>query len=454
MNIMNITIKYLFFLTLFGSLLMTACELDVVNDPNNPSLGSVSTDASKAELQVLVTGLETRHRTYYENATELFGAFGREVWPFFGSDPRFIDQWLAVGISETYPDFFASAGTYVSPYLAVKQANVLVAAAQGSSSLTPAEVAGYAGFAKTIKGYQLLWPLLQQGSNGIRVDVEEPLNPGPTLSFEQALAEIRALLEEAAADLDGAEFAFAVTAGFEDFATPTAMLAFNRAVAAKAAMYAEEWRDMEAALEASYMNLDAMTVEELNAGPLHTYGNAPDINNPLYYPYDRATNSILIVHPAMVEDALPGDGRINKFAQRVDNIVETSTADGTTLRGEYQDARWSGPTDAIPYLRNEELILMYAEANAQIGDTDAAVDAINTIRNIWGIGDYTGATDTDSLVDEILFQRRYSLWAEAGQRWLDLRRYGRLNADNVDLRDGGSLFTEVSPRVSEIAWGN
>jgi hypothetical protein len=451
---MHTTIKNLFLLTLLGTLFFTACELDVINDPNNPSLGSVSTDASKPELQVLVTGLEARHRVYYENATEMFGCFGREVWAFFGSDPRFVDQWQAVGISETYPDFFASAGTYVSPYLAVKQANVLIAAAQGSSSLTPAEVDGYTGFAKTIKAYQLLWPLLQQGSNGIRIDVEEPLNPGPVLSFDQALAEIRALLEEAAADLDGAEFAFSVTAGFEDFATPEAMLQFNRAVAAKAAMYAEEWRDMEEALEASYLNLDATTVEELNVGPLHTYGNAPDINNPLFYPYDRATNTILIVHPAMVEDALPGDGRLSKFAERVDNIVTTATADGTTLTGRYQDARWNGPTDPIPYLRNEELILMYAEANAQIGDTDAAVDAINTVRNIWGVGDYTGATDTDALVEEILFQRRYSLWAEAGQRWVDLRRYDRLNADNIDLRDGGGIFTEVAPRVSEIAWGN
>ena len=96
------------------------------------------------------------------------------------------------------------------------------------------------------------------------------------------------------------------------------------------------------------------------------------------------------------------------------------------------------------------MILIYAEAQAQTGGD--AESAINTIRSIWGLSDYAGATDTEALMDEILFQRRYSLWAEGGHRWVDLRRTGRLNADNVDLREGGSLFDQVARRVSEIAW--
>lgn len=444
---------YLLLLPLVCGLAFTSCEIEQVNDPNNPSLGSVSNDATKAELQVLVTGLEARHRSYYENATELFGSFGREVWAFFGSDPRFIDEWLAVGIGETYPDFFNSAGTYVSPYLAVKQANVLETAARGSSTITEAESAGYRGFANTIEGYQLLWPLLQQGSNGIRVDVEEPLNPGPILEFGPALAAIRQIIEEGGNNLNGnAEISFNLTEGFADFSTAFDMYKFNRAVAAKAAMYAKDWPAVLAALNDSYLNLAATTEADLNAGPTHPFGNAPDVNNPLFYPFDRSTATILIVHPALIEDALPNDGRLAKFAQRVDNPLTTTAANSITLQGTYQDARWTGPTDNIPYLRNEELILMYAEAQAQSNSPGLAVDAINTIRNIWGVGDYTGGTSTDELIDEILFQRRYSLWGEAGQRWLDLRRYDRLNADNVDLRDGGGLFDRVSRRVSEISW--
>ena len=98
-------------------------------------------------------------------------------------------------------------------------------------------------------------------------------------------------------------------------------------------------------------------------------------------------------------------------------------------------------------IRNEELILIYAEAQARQGGD--AVTPINTIRNIWGVGDYTGADDTDSLIDEILFQRRYSLWLE-GHRWVDMRRLGRLN--EIDTREGGTIYTQVARRVSEISW--
>ncbi len=99
--------------------------------------------------------------------------------------------------------------------------------------------------------------------------------------------------------------------------------------------------------------------------------------------------------------------------------------------------------------RNEELILIYAKAKLNTGDPAGAVGAINTIRNIWGVGDYSGGQGTDELMDEILFQRRYSLWAEGGHRWVDLRRANRLTADYIDLRDGGTIFTQEAKRTSE-----
>ncbi len=182
------------------------------------------------------------------------------------------------------------------------------------------------------------------------------------------------------------------------------------------------------------------------------YGNAPDISNPLFYPFDAATSTILIVHPALIEDALPGDTRLNKFAQRVNNPASNSDlrdASGQAIPGEYQDARWASNTSSIPYIRNEELVLIYAEANAMTGNSGEAVNAINIVRSAAGVEDYTGGTSETELIDEILFQRRYSLWAEAGHRWVDLRRTGRLNETFVDLRDQGRLFTQVARRVNE-----
>ncbi|HRF39700.1 MAG TPA: RagB/SusD family nutrient uptake outer membrane protein, partial [Saprospiraceae bacterium] len=125
---------------------------------------------------------------------------------------------------------------------------------------------------------------------------------------------------------------------------------------------------------------------------------------------------------------------------------------GNLLLGEYQDARWPSNTTAFKFIRNEELILIYAEASLLTNNTANAVSAINTIRNTWGVGNYTGATTQDALLNEILFQRRYSLWAEGGHRWIDLRRTNRLNNTYVDLRDRGNIFTQVARRTSEINW--
>lgn len=433
-----------------GLTVFTSCEVDEITDPNNPSLGSVTADASKAELQVLITGLEARHRVYFDNATEMFGSFGREVWAYFASDPRFLGDWLGIGISETYPDFFASGGTFISPYLAVKQANVLIEAAQSSSSLSSEEVNAYSGFAKTVKAHQLLYPALQQFENGIRIDVEDPLNPGPIVGYGEAITAIRALLDEGLSELNaaGSSLPFDLTTGYAGFSDPASLAQINRAIAARVALYDGDGAGALSALTNSFMDLSG----DLGRGPAHVYGNAPDINNPLFYPFDAASNTILIVHPALVEDALPGDTRLNKFAQRVNNPVTNPgllDANGQSILGEYQDARWPTNTAAIPYIRNEELVLIYAEANAMTGNAAEAVSAINIVRNAAGVGDYTGGTSMDELVDEILFQRRYSLWAEGGHRWVDLRRTGRLNANFVDLRDGGSLFTQVARRVNE-----
>ena len=444
---------------LMALLSFTACEIDLVTDPNNPSVGSATNNASPVEIQFLVTGLEGGNRSYYTNATQMFGAFGREVWPYFASDPRFLGDWLS---STTYNGFFGSGGTYTTPYRTVKQANVLIEAASNSTQISAQQASGALGFAKTIKAFQLTWPLLQQWNNGIRIDVEDPLNPGPRVGVDNpqaAFVEILDILDEALNDLNnaGSTFSFDLTTAFAGFDTPATFAQVNRAIAARVALYAEDYSAAQTALNASFMDMDVddTTSDKMFIGPVHAYGNPPDASNPLFQPFDQPTARILICHPAWVEDALPNDARLNKVAQLVDNLQTNSglrDANGDLLVGEYQDVRYAAQTDDIPFIRNEELILIAAELNVRSSNTQAAVDAINVVRNTWGVGDFTGGTSQDELIDEILFQRRYSLWCEGGHRWVDLRRTGRLNADYVDLRDQGGLITSVARPASEVNW--
>lgn len=442
-------------IVLLSIFMITGCNLtdvDEVIDPNNPSVAGVLNDASLGELQNMVTGLESRHRGYVGNSTLLYGSFGREVWAFFESDPRFTVDWLGQeSITEPYPNFFAAGGSYNTPYQAIKQANLLIGAAENTTTINESEASAYLGFAKTIKAFQYLIPLNGQYQNGIRIDVSEPLNPGPFLSYEDALDEILLLLDEAYSDLDSASsLPFSLTDGFgEEFGTIEGLKQVNRAIKARASIYAEDFNGALAALDDSFLELEAGE-QSMNMGVSHVYGNPPDNFNPLFYPLDANTNQIMVVHPSMIEDAEPGDLRVeNKFFERTTPVTNANVPEAAS----YQDARFSNNTAPIPYLRNEELILIYAEALAHRGqgsDFADAESAINLIRTTWNLPPVTLST-FDEIIDQVLFERRYSLWAEGGHRWIDARRYDRL--DEIAVRHG-RVFTQLARPVSETNWDN
>ncbi len=108
---------------------------------------------------------------------------------------------------------------------------------------------------------------------------------------------------------------------------------------------------------------------------------------------------------------------------------------------------YTSSTAPVPLVRNEELILIYAEANVQEGNLSDGEDAINIIRNAHGLADYAGVVNEDALIDEVLNQRRYSLFFE-GHRWIDMRRYDRLDELPVD-RAGDDVWEQFPLPVTE-----
>ncbi|PJE45606.1 MAG: RagB/SusD family nutrient uptake outer membrane protein [Sediminibacterium sp.] len=424
-----------------------------LTDPNNPSEASVSNNASRRQIQFLVTGLEQRHKGYVTNICQAWNTFGREIWYLNASDPRFQTDWL--GQAGRVPDaaYFGfgatGGGSYATPYQAIKQGSVLIDAANNSGTLTTQEKSAVAGFAKTIMAYQYLIPANWLYENGIRTDVKDPLKPGPVRSYTAALGFIDSLLTAGYNDLNnaGSVFPFTLTAGFNGFNNIDGLKRLNKAIAARVAIYRKDWQGALNALNLSFMNLTG----SLSAGPAHTFGAPPDGFNPMFYVLDANINTIIVVHPSVLADATPGDARVAaKFHQR--SAAVTVTTDATPLVGTHQDKRWATNTAPMPFIKNEELILIKAEAHAQLNQTTDAVNAINIIRTSAAIGNYGGATTQAALINEILYQRRYSLWAEPwGHRWIDARRYDRLNTIPTSF-DQGTIFKQFPRPQSEINW--
>ena len=104
-------------------------------------------------------------------------------------------------------------------------------------------------------------------------------------------------------------------------------------------------------------------------------------------------------------------------------------------------------------LRNEELVLLRAEANIGLGNIAAAAEDLNFIRETsGGLAPKTDIT-AENAIDELLTQRRYSLLFEYGHRWIDMRRYGKLGELPRDLENHFVLESFSLPLDEQNARG-
>ena len=428
---------------------ITACEIGDQVDPNSPSLTGVLENANSAQLNNLVFGTLSQMRTdlqiYYDNV----GIIGREHYRFSGSDPRFVSDLLGQGGGALDDNAFYTTRNYFGRYRAIKNANILIEAVNTTNAdISDEEKNGYLGFAKTIIAHELLMNLNVQYDNGIRVDVNDPDNLGPFISKDEALTFISSLLNEASGDLNaaGEEFLFALSSGFTGFTTPEAFNQFNRGLAARVAIYQNNYTEALNLIGDSFFDLNG----DFGNGVFYSYSTSSgDQLNQLFIGLN-ATGDIRAAREEWINEAEPGDTRLSKVSLRDIDDPDIGSATQAGLSSDYDVNLYQSQTDPIPIMRNEELILIYAEANIQQNNLTAAVDALNMIRNTHSLDDYAGTVDQASLINEMLRQRRYSLWFE-GHRWVDLRRYNRLGELPID-RPGDIVhlqFPRPDPEIGQ-----
>ena len=101
----------------------------------------------------------------------------------------------------------------------------------------------------------------------------------------------------------------------------------------------------------------------------------------------------------------------------------------------------------IAIIRNEDLILLKAEVLLATGDRPGALAHINFIRRTAGGLANTTDTGDPGLMNELIYNRRYSLFYE-GWRWYDMRRWGRLADLPKDLPNG-RIFSRIPVPLAE-----
>ena len=404
-------------------LMLGSCKVEPIEDPNNPGVGPISSDAALSEIQNLVDGAEAGMRINLGNYYDDVNVIGREYYRFSTSDPRFTSDLLGKENAVLDNNTFYITNPYGARYRVIRNLFILIDALNNTKADISAEQkkVGIA-YAKTLQAYQFLLVYNLLYKNGIRVDVRDPDKLGAFLSQQESIDYIKNLLDEANADLKGSSVNFPFTTTLYS-SNAGEFSKFNRALAARVAVYRQDWAGANTALTESFFDLTG----DLNDGVYYKFSTAGgDELNPLYIAPGSSAAENRLVQPSFITDATAGDTRVSsKTAKR----ASTGFQDG--LQSDYDFNLYKSNTDPIPIIRNEELILIYAEAQAQLNNSAEAVKAINRVRTAAGIGTYGGAQTTAALITEILRQRRYSLFGE-GHRWIDLRRYNLLSTLSKD----------------------
>ncbi len=459
MKIINI-----YHIFIFSCLLFISCDIEDGRDLNGPSTGSISSDLSRGELQDAVSGILADMRTRLGTQVDAQAVAGREYWRFQSSDPR----WTADLLTGTLDNnTFYTTAPYAARYANVKNINLVLQGLENTTeSFSNEEIAGIRGFVNTIKAHELLMVLNQQFLNGIRVDVADVDNLGSFLSYEDSLTAILDLLTNAADDLSNAgdEFAFGLPSGFNgiegasgivdepenSIVSPADFLTFLNALAARVEVYRGNYASSLEFLEDSFMVLE--NGADLSTGAYFTFSlSGADIANPLFFAKNSTGANARIAHPTFITDAEDGDNRLSKVvfreAPNSSDVIVPNPLTQSNLTGGFDVFVYESNVAPVGIIRNEELILLYAEAN-HISNPLEAVRALNIIRDAAGLDPYLGGTSPTELVTEILKQRRYSLFAEGGHRWIDLRRFDRLNEIPID-RSGDDFFEQFPTPANE-----
>jgi starch-binding outer membrane protein, SusD/RagB family len=409
-----------------------ACNYDIAN-PNSPAV--IGENPSAAQVGAAANGILIATRQDVADWALDGAIFGREAFRIDPADPRFVQEMMQGPLD---PGSRAFGGDHwLEEYSAIRSANDLLAVIGTASSLTPEQQSATTGFAHTLQAYNFMIILDSHTQDQIPIDVGRDASAPPAafVSNAEAWNHVISLLDQGATELIGAAFPFTLPPGFTGFNTPATFLKFNRALRARVAVYRGDYAGALTFLSQSFLDPAAT----MDLGVYMDFGTgAGDVANPLAVSSQTSEN---FGHPTMETQAQlqPGGARDQRFLNKL--VKRPSRSGGTTNTTPVQTfssdlgwIRYPSPSSPIPLIKNEELILLRAEANINTANPVLAVADLNLVRQTSGLlAPYAGAVDQPSLINELLYNKRYSLMYEGGHSWIDYRRYGlTANLQSID----------------------
>jgi len=431
---------------LSGALLLSSCSNLDVPDTNSPTQGVLTETPTRSTLARTAVGIQTQTSLDIPAQIQQWGIYGRELYNLLGNDPRETGE----EVSGPQDPGGRAGGEWANKYAAIRTINTYLAALP-KGGLSEAEVSAAQGFANTLKAWYLHMLAVRSGPTGMPIDVDRPIDaePAPFVSSQEAMEAASTLMDEALTQLNAGagEFPFSFVEGFAGFDTPATFAKFNRALAAKMLVHRATfygctacWAQASTAMDASFITEAGLPVS-LNLGVYYGFtSTANETSNPIT---ETLTNNRYWFHPSIITGAqLRPNGQPDL---RLTTKAALAPAPRTLndLTGTYKPVMYNDPSDPsvpdldanVPWITNEELLLLRAEIRWNNGAKPGAINDINLVRvNAGGLAPAlltAGSTD-DAFITELLYNRTYSLMWTQGTRWVDARRYNRLNTLPLD----------------------
>lgn len=428
--------------------LAAACNTDRLVVPNyqNPTPDAIERDPVAA-IPLLATGVLRNDRDNHLGFIGGVGILGREAYNYTVTEGRNTSGWLTSDVNNQAS--FGGVSNWSGYYTELRNIKNLLTLVEGvpDATVSAQRKSAVRGFAHTMEALALSYLISMRHNLGVPVEMkDDPVVLAAFVSRDSAYNYILGRLELAKTELaaGGSTFPFTLHAGFAGFTTPANFLLVNRGIAARINAYRASLgvSGCGAARSAACYNTVLTNLTEsfiapagsLTTGAFRVYSaTANDVANTVSNA--NTINWVAHVNSNVGVQTRAGGSNDLRYQAKIFTLATPKAAANPTIgvTTPFDFTIYPARETAISIIRNEELILLRAEARYYTGDVVGALADINLIRtSAGGLDPVAPFVSEAAFIDELLYNRRWSLLFE-GHRWIDVRRFGRLGTLPLDL---------------------
>jgi hypothetical protein len=435
------------------------------DNPASPPIDAPSSDGlstlTRVTLQKLLIGVTAQDRLSFAGNGSIIlpEIYARDVYRIDASESRYVTETLG---GNPDPGSFAGGSGFAGYYTAIRAENntLLALNSAPASQFTPAEVAATRGFLRTMKALDYYRLVETRDTVGIPLQSDDKDEVLPVRCKPGVLSYIAALLDSANADFTTAGATTKLPSptatgplptGFSafgrDYNVVSNLVLFNRGLKGKVDFYRA--LDRTSPQPALFATAIAELTQALEGAAPGTVTAAQQVKG-IYYKFDPVgdqfanpiSDAKIGLNPKVADSVQAGDTRASKIVPRA-----TLTGNGISTSITYSGAVASAANQARPVslIRDEELVLLRAQAEIENNQLALALLDVNSVRTTYGLTAIAAFADKASAIRAVLYEKRFSFLFEGPQRLVDLRAYGFLNAAHFAPELSSDPFNSAFP---------